>query len=92
MSEKKEALRDLLCNIANEKAKIEEVREEFREAYLQKQLNVSQKEAETILTLYSTAYEGGTRWKMINAITEFARDINDVNRRESIEKAAFKAA
>lgn len=92
LSEKKEALRDLLCNIANEKAKIEEVREEFREAYLQKQLNISQKEAETILTLYSTAYEGGTRWKMINAITEFARDINDVNRRESIEKAAFKAA
>lgn len=92
LAEKKEALKELLVNMSTEKAKIEDIREEFRQAYLQKKLNINQKEADRVLKLYSTTYEGGSRWSMVNAITEFARDINDINRRESIERLAFRAA
>lgn len=92
LAEKKDTLRDLLSNMSTEKAAIESVHEEFRQAYLQKKLNISQKEADKVLELYSTTYAGGTRWNMANAITEFARDINDINRRESIERLAFRAA
>lgn len=92
LSEKKDALKELLVNLSTEKATIESIREEFRQAYLQKKLNINQKDADKIMELYLTTYEGGSRWNMVNAITEFARDIADINRRESIERLAFRAA
>lgn len=115
LAEKKEALKELLTNMSTEQATIETIREEFRQAYLQKKLNINQKEADKVLELYYTTYggvdtdvnavasesqtgrlrpkaTGGTRWNMVNAITEFARDISDINRRESIERLAFRAA
>lgn len=92
LAEKQEDIKSLITNMSNEQATIETMQEEFRKDYLAKKLNLNQKETEKVIELYENVYDGSTKWGMANAITEFARDLKDINRREYIEKAAFKAA
>lgn len=92
LSDKKEQIKELLASTTTEKAAIESMREEHRRDYLAKKLNLNAKEAERVITLYSTTYGGNSKWAMINAVTEFARDVKDINRREYLERAAYKAA
>lgn len=92
LKEKQESIKEMLSTMGKEKATIETLKEEFRKDYLAKKLNLNRKETEKVIELYKTVYDGQTKWGMVNAITEFARDIKDINRREYIEKAALKAA
>jgi len=92
LKEKQESIKEMLSTMGKEKATIETLKEEFRKDYLAKKLNLNQKETEKVIELYKTVYDGQTKWGMVSAITEFARDIKDINRREYIEKAALKAA
>lgn len=92
LSEKKDAIRELIVGMSKEEATIETLQEEFRKGYLAKKLNLNQKETEKVIELYENVYDGSTKWGMANAITEFARDLKDINRREYIERAAFRAA
>lgn len=89
---KKNDIKELITNMSLEKATIETLKEEFRKDYISKKLGTNQKETQKIFDLYEGTYDGQTKWGMANAITEFARDLQDINRREFIEKAAFKAA
>lgn len=90
--EKQEDIKALITNMADEQATIETLQAEFREDYIAKKLNTSKKETEKIFQLYNTVYDGHSKWGMANAITEFARDLKDINRREFLERAAFRAA
>ena len=92
LAEKQESIRDLLTSAGREKSSLEELREEFRRDYLTKKLNLNQKEAEKIITLYHTTYGGWTKWAMMQAVTEFARDVKDIDRRTFLERNAFKVA
>lgn len=92
LESKRDSLKETIMTMANEQSAIEELKADFHKEYLQKKLNLNQKEAEKVLELYNNVYVGRTRWDMANAITEFARDLTDINRREYIERAAFKAA
>lgn len=89
---KKNDIKELITNMSLEKATIETLKEEFRKDYISKKLGTNQKETQKIFDLYEGTYDGQTKWGMANAITEFARDLQDINRREFIEKAAFRAA
>lgn len=92
LAQKRDAIKEMISNMTAEQATIETIQEEFRRDYIAKKLNLNQKETEKVIELYSTVYDGHTKWGMANAITEFARDLTDINRRESLERAAFKAA
>ena len=99
LSERKEDIKELVKNMTAEPAKIEQMKEEFRQAYLSKKLNLSKKETDEVLSLYFNTYslyfntyDGHSKWAMVNAITEFARDLKDINRREYLEKNALIAA
>lgn len=92
LAQKRDAIKEMISNMTAEQATIETIQEEFRRDYIAKKLNLSQKETDKVIELYSTVYDGHTKWGMANAITEFARDLTDINRRESLERAAFKAA
>lgn len=92
LTEKQDAIKALLTGMADEQATIETLQEEFRKDYIAKKLNTNQKETEKIIQLYEEVYDGHSKWGMANAITEFARDLKDINRREYLERAAFRAA
>lgn len=92
LAQKRDAIKEMITRMTAEQATIETIQEEFRRDYISKKLNLNQKETEKVIELYSTVYDGHTKWGMANAITEFARDLTDINRREYIEKTAFKAA
>ena len=92
LSQKQDALKELVMGMSGQEATIEGLKEEFRKEYLAKKLNLNRKETDKVMELYQTVYDGHTKWGMANAITEFARDLNDINRREFLERAAFKVA
>lgn len=92
LAEKQEDIKALITGMASEDATIATLQAEFREDYIAKKLNTSKKETEKIFQLYETVYDGHSKWGMANAITEFARDLKDINRREFLERAAFRVA
>lgn len=92
LAEKQEDIKALITGMASEDATIATLQAEFREDYIAKKLNTSKKETEKIFQLFESVYDGHSKWGMANAITEFARDLNDINRREFLERAAFRAA
>lgn len=92
LTEKQDTIKDMLCGLSNETATIETLQAEFKEDYLAKKLNLNKKETEKVLELYNNVYDGHTKWGMTNAITEFARDVKDINRREYLERLAIKVA
>lgn len=92
ISEKKDAIIALLQEQTTAQSKIEEMATEFRADYIAKRLNTSKAEAEKIINLYQLTYGGKTKWALTNAITEFARDIKDIDRREMLEARALRVA
>ncbi len=92
LAEKQEDIKALITGMASEDATIATLQAEFREDYIAKKLNTSKKETEKIFQLFEGVYDGHSKWGMANAITEFARDLKDINRREFLERAAFRAA
>ena len=92
ISEKKDEIIEMLNETVDIEAKIEKLSEEYKADYISKKLNASQAEAEKILMLYNTTYGGKTKWAMVNAITEFARDCGNIDRREMLEARALKVA
>lgn len=92
LAEKQENIKALITGMSEEQATIETMKEEFHESYLAKKLNLNKKETQKVIDLYQYTYGGKTKWDMANAITKFARDLKDINRREYLERAAFKAA
>lgn len=92
LAEKQENIKSLITGMSEEQATIETMKEEFHESYLAKKLNLNKKETQKVINLYQYTYGGKTKWAMANAVTEFARDLKDINRREYLERAAFRAA
>lgn len=92
LDERKESIREMICNLGVQKASIEEMKEDFKKDYLAKQLNLSAKEVGKVLALYTDTYGGDTKWALVQAITEFARDTKNIDRRVYLEKKALKVA
>ena len=92
LSEKKDSIKALLNDLSTVDSAIEKMSEDFKADYLARKLNASQAEAEKIIDLYQLTYGGKTKWALVNAVTEFARDINDIDRREMLEARALKVA
>lgn len=92
LSEKTDTIKSLLTGLSREKATIEDIKEELRGDFIAKKLNLNQKESKNVMRLYNEVYDGKTKWDFVNAVTEFARDLNDINRREWLERMAYRAA
>lgn len=92
LDKKRESIIATLNNLATAPATIEAMNEEYRIDYLARKLTISKKESIKILALYTDVYGGRTKWAMTNAITEFARDINNIDRRKHLEKKALSVA
>lgn len=92
LSEKKDSIKTLLNDLSTADSAIEKMSEDFKADYLARKLNASQAEAEKIINLYQLTYGGKTKWALVNAVTEFARDIKDIDRREMLETRALKVA
>ena len=92
LDEKRETIKEMICSLGVEEARIKEMSEEYKRTYLAKELNLSKKETEKVLTLYTETYGGRTKWDLVSAITEFARDTGNLDRREYLEKKALKVA
>lgn len=91
LDEKREDIKSLVSDLATADAKILSMNEEYRTSYLARALTMSKKEVNMVMELF-TIYGGKTKWDMVNAISEFARDTNSVDRREHLEKLALKVA
>jgi hypothetical protein len=92
LDEKRGDIVKLLTDLSTAEAKITTMSEEYRLTYLGKALTMSKKEVNKVLELFTKTYGGKTRWDMVNAITEFARDTNSIDRREHLEKLAIKVS
>ena len=92
LQDKKDSIKEILMDAETKTAKIEEMKEEYRASYLAKSLNLNSKESERVIEIYKNVYNGKTKWDMVNAITEFARDVGDINRREYLESKALNVA
>lgn len=90
--EKKEELKELITRSSLTESILSELREDVKVDYLAKKLNIGVKEANNVITLFNETYDGHTNWGLTNAITEYARDIQDIEKRESLERQAFRIA
>lgn len=95
LAEKKDDVRKILLSASTEKSVLEDMAEDFKQDYLAKKLTMSKKEADKVISLYdaySNEYGSRSRWALANAITEYARDIKDIQRREFLEGRALLVA
>lgn len=92
LDQKRDSIIEMLNRLTTEKAEIETLHENHRLEYLARKLTISIKESKKIMTLYTDTYGGKTKWDMVNAITEFARDERKLARREHLEKKAILVA
>lgn len=89
LEDKKEDLKALVRTLDVEKAdKFNEMREDYKKKFLRTSLGIGEKPSERILELYGM-YGGKTKWQLIQAVTEYARDVKDINRREFLETRAY---
>ena len=91
LSEKRSNIIEMLQNLTLTTANILEMQEEHRVDFLARKLLISKKETAKVLELFER-YGGKTKWDMTNAITEFARDASNIEKRVFIEKKALLAA
>ena len=89
---KRDSIIEMLTDMATAPAKIEELKEDVARAYLAKTLVLTQKETNKLLNLYHFTYGGNTKWAMANAITELARDVDDIEKRIQLESKALLVA
>jgi hypothetical protein len=92
LDEKRNDIKGILTDLSTAEAKILTMNEEYRISYLARALTMSKKEATRVVELFTKTYGGKTKWDMVNAISEFARDTNNIDRREHLEKLALKVA
>lgn len=92
LDQKRDGIIEMLTRLATEEAEIEKLHESHRLEYLARKLICSKKESAKIMALYTDTYGGKTKWAMVNAITEFARDERKLERREQLEKKAILVA
>lgn len=92
IDEKRDDIIALLNDLATAETKFNEMADDFKNEYLAKKLMVSIPESEKIINLHKLTYGGNSKWSLVNAITEFARDIKDIDRREFLETRAIKVA
>ena len=92
LDDKRTEIVALLKDLSTAEAKVNTMSEEYRLTYLGRALTMSKKEVNKVLELFTKTYGGKTRWDMVNAISEFARDTNSIERREHLEKLAIKVS
>ena len=92
LDDKRTEIVALLKDLSTAEAKVNTMSEEYRLTYLGRALTMSKKEVYKVLELFTKTYGGKTRWDMVNAISEFARDTNSIERREHLEKLAIKVS
>ncbi|MCM1178648.1 MAG: DUF945 domain-containing protein [Clostridium sp.] len=95
LKEKKEDVKQILLTATAVPSALEDMNKEFQTEYLAKKLTMSKKEAEKVIVLYdnySLQYGSRSQWALANAITEYARDIKDIQRREFLESRALQVA
>ena len=92
LKQKKDAVMDILTDAATKRSAVEDMLAELRADYIAKKLNTSKTETAKIMQLYEGTYGGGTKGGRKKGITEFARDLKDINRREFIERRALAVA
>lgn len=92
LENKSDEIKALLNDLSTSDAKIHEMSADYKESYLAKSLNLSKRETVKVLELYTNTYGGRTKWDMVNAISEFARDLKNVDRREYLETRALLVA
>lgn len=95
ISSQRDQLINLVTFMSEQKAAIEDLNDMFRTMYVQKKLNLSQKESFEVLELYdsySETYGIKSKWAMVSAITEFAKGIENIERRTLIESRAASIA
>lgn len=83
----------VINKIADTKAYIEDLSPEQLNAYLSRTFGLSNKEQQKVMEKYSSyvnAFGMNSQWAFVNTITEYARDINDINRRLTLEAKAFE--
>lgn len=92
LDKKRDGIIEMLKKLAVSEAEVEKLHESHRLDYLAKKLVLSKKESIRIMEIYTDTYGGKTKWDMVNAITEFARDEKKLERREYLEKKAIQVA
>lgn len=89
LTQKREDIIQMLQDSTISDSSIKELTEDFQKDYLARKLNASNKEVELVLEYYNVKYGGDTKYALTNAITEFAKGINDIDRREYVESLAL---
>lgn len=92
MDDRKETIKMLVINSALKDSSISKIKEDYRLEYLSKKLNLPKKETGKVIKLFNETYDGKTKWGLTNAITEYARDLSDIDKREYLERQAFIVA
>ena len=92
IDKKRDDMIALLNDLATAKTKFNEMADDFKNEYLARKLTISISESEKIINLHKLTYDGKSKWSLVNAVTEFARDIKDIEKREFIESRAIKVA
>lgn len=87
--QKRDDIIQMLQDSATTNSAIKELSDEFQRDYLARKLNASNKEVDVVLEYYNLKYDGKTKYALTNAITEFAKGINDIDRREYVESLAL---
>lgn len=92
LDEKREQIQEMMKKLSTTPSALEDMKEEFKKDYLAKKLSLSKKDTEKVIDLYTKVYGGKTKWDLISAITEFARDTKNIDKREVLEKKALLVA
>lgn len=90
LNSKTDSIKAMITDLATKKSKINTMSDLEKESYLARQLNLSAKETKRLLDIYTDTYGGETQWHLVNAVTEFARDVNNIDRREFLERKVLK--
>ena len=81
-----------LITAADADARILAMKEENRIPFLARQLSVGEKEVQRILDLFNDTYGGRTQWGFAQAISEYARDLPNLQKRDALERRALLVA
>lgn len=83
----------VINKIADTKAYIEDLSSDQINAYLNRIYGLSNKEQQKVMEKYNSyvdMFGVNSQWAFVNSITEYARDINDINRRLTLEAKVFE--
>ncbi len=95
LASKKEEIKRILIDASTTQASLETLKEDFKIEYISKKLSIGKKEAEKVKELYDAyTIELGnkSKWAFANAVTDYAKKVKDVTKREFLESRALMAA